>query len=316
MVFSFDFDTVPTATRVYKIERKTVWQTADNNNILVLMISGECIFRVNDKDYITKQGDLFFIPQMQEYTRRPKDDLPCTFVYFHFIANGNVDMSENKNAHKELFQLKTEIDNALLQNSQNLFPRLNKAYLSHHITPSEKDRTRIIEYTENALAEVHNNNIDSTVFISLYLYHILAILTHITITRLMSGYELKLEESVPPKLKKAIIYIRNNLSERITINDICEYCSISPQHLIRIFKAELKTTPTQYINMLKISRAKGLIQNVPSLTIKEVAYEVGFDNPHYFSRLFTQLSAATPSQFKARVMVPNDKFVNGIAVLR
>lgn len=312
MVFTFDFDTLPVVTDIYKIERKTVWQTADDNNILVLIIDGDCIFHINGKDYITRKGNLFFIPPMQEYTRCPKDDTPCTLVYFHFITNSRVDTLDAKNAHDRLSQLKMEMDNALIKNDGKSLPRLSKIYVFRHIITAEKYQKDVFEYTERALDELHKNNIDSHVLLSLYLYHILAIAAHLTVVQLMSEYELKLEDNVPSKLKKAIIFIKNNLTERITINDICGYCNISPQHLIRIFKMELKTTPTQYINMLRISRAKDLIRRAPIISIKEIAYETGFDNPHYFSRLFTKLSGQTPSEFKARIRIPNDDFIDGV----
>ena len=73
-----------------------------------------------------------------------------------------------------------------------------------------------------------------------------------------------------------------------------------------------KDTHCQYINRLKIQYAKHLIQFSPSLSMKEIGYELGFENPHYFSRLFTKLAGESPSSFRARVRLPDGVYRGGL----
>jgi YesN/AraC family two-component response regulator len=104
---------------------------------------------------------------------------------------------------------------------------------------------------------------------------------------------------VPEKIRKAVCFIRTHLTQKITLKDLSDYWSISPQHLIRLFHSTYNITPIQYINNIKIVHSKELLRKTP-LSIKEIAYEIGIDDPYYFSRLFCKLSGEYPSVFRGR----------------
>ena len=109
--------------------------------------------------------------------------------------------------------------------------------------------------------------------------------------------------------------MNQNYNKAFKLKEVCDFCGISPQHLIRLFHEHLNITPTKYMNRIKINHAKNLIQNRGNLSMKEIAFELGFENPHYFSRLFTQTEGQSPSEYKARVSVPNDQFHAGVAMI-
>ena len=88
MLFDIDLNTWPVVRDLYRIERKTVWQHADHHHILVVICFGSCLFTIDNTDYPVSAGDLFLIPQGQDYIRRPLADQPCTFCYIHFTTAG------------------------------------------------------------------------------------------------------------------------------------------------------------------------------------------------------------------------------------
>ena len=102
-------------------------------------------------------------------------------------------------------------------------------------------------------------------------------------------------------LRRAIGFIRANYKEKITLTDLCRAAAVSPQQMIRYFKSELSATPGRYINEVKIDRAKELFLTHPDLSVAEIATELGFPDPHYFTRLFKKLSGETPTGYKKRV---------------
>lgn len=107
--------------------------------------------------------------------------------------------------------------------------------------------------------------------------------------------------NVPSKLKKAVHFIRQNHTARITLDDLCRHCAISKSQLTRYFKEVFGKTPVQYIIELKLNSAKELFLNSPQLSIKNVANELGFEDQHYFSRIFTKNTGERPSEYKYRV---------------
>ena len=76
---------------------------------------------------------------------------------------------------------------------------------------------------------------------------------------------------------------------------------ISQQHLIRIFRKHLNTTPIEYINQIKISHAINLLRE-NNMSVKEISYELGYENPNYFSRLFKKHEGMTPMQKKHTIL--------------
>lgn len=98
-------------------------------------------------------------------------------------------------------------------------------------------------------------------------------------------------------LKRAKLYIEDNLSSLIRIEQIAEELSISPRHLSRIFHAHLGQTVVHYVQERRIQMAKGLLLNT-DLAIKDIAKRAGFDSVHYFTRVFTKLLGVSPARFR------------------
>lgn len=67
-------------------------------------------------------------------------------------------------------------------------------------------------------------------------------------------------------------------------------------HLCRQFSKTYGVSPIEYINSLRITRAKLLMRDT-DLNISEIAYRVGFENPAYFSRLFRKQTGFSPKQY-------------------
>lgn len=70
--------------------------------------------------------------------------------------------------------------------------------------------------------------------------------------------------------------------------------SVSERQLHRNIKKFLKMTPNKYVRILKLHKAKQLIEDYAYRTISEVAYAVGFSDAHYFSTLFYKQYGAMP----------------------
>ncbi len=68
-------------------------------------------------------------------------------------------------------------------------------------------------------------------------------------------------------------------------------------HLCRLFQKKFGVTPGDYRNSIRLEHAKTLLRD-PHLTVAEVAYQSGFDDPAYFTRLFRRRNGAPPSALR------------------
>ena len=94
----------------------------------------------------------------------------------------------------------------------------------------------------------------------------------------------------------AISFMEDNYASGIGISDVTEHLHIDRTVLYKEFKTETKESPSEFLTKLRISKAKYLIRN--NMSLKEVAFAVGFKNVYYFSTIFKQQEGITPGQYK------------------
>lgn len=99
------------------------------------------------------------------------------------------------------------------------------------------------------------------------------------------------------RIEKAVFYIRKHIYEAIDLDMLAQNSCLSKDHFIRLFKKETGTPPLKYINQKKIEKAQ-LILVTETLTIKELAYRLAFEDYSYFNRLFKKITGLTPQQYR------------------
>jgi AraC family transcriptional regulator of arabinose operon len=98
---------------------------------------------------------------------------------------------------------------------------------------------------------------------------------------------------------RALEYISVKLSQPMTVAGLAEAAGISPSRLAHLFRAELGTSVMHYIEMRRIERAQQLLAVTP-LTVKQIALEVGFENPFYFSLRFKKATGLSPTSYRRK----------------
>ena len=102
------------------------------------------------------------------------------------------------------------------------------------------------------------------------------------------------------RLEKVLRYVHNNVYDDIDVDDLAEVACITKPYLIRLFRTELNISPLQYINRKKIERSQ-LLLLTEELSVKEIAYTLGFNDHSYFIRLFRKKVGLTPQEYRERM---------------
>jgi len=100
-------------------------------------------------------------------------------------------------------------------------------------------------------------------------------------------------------LSHALLYIRENYCEKITLNSISSFCHYSNSYISHIFKKKMKTNIKNYINRLRMEHAKKMLLET-KCPVAGIASTVGFDDPNYFSCVFRGITGLTPSEYRNR----------------
>jgi len=86
-----------------------------------------------------------------------------------------------------------------------------------------------------------------------------------------------------------------------TVNQMASQLNLSPKYLSDLLKQETGKTALELIHLYVISEAKNLLVTGEH-SISEIAYQLGFENPPYFSRLFKKEVGISPTEFKNQLM--------------
>jgi AraC-like DNA-binding protein len=92
-------------------------------------------------------------------------------------------------------------------------------------------------------------------------------------------------------------YLKNHPERKVTLEELSEISNISKYYLITLFKKAFDMTPIQYQQMIRIEKAKELIQ-FTAIPLTEIADKFGFHNIHTFSRAFKNAEGVSPSFYR------------------
>ncbi|WP_267405068.1 MULTISPECIES: helix-turn-helix domain-containing protein [unclassified Chryseobacterium] len=95
-------------------------------------------------------------------------------------------------------------------------------------------------------------------------------------------------------------YIKKNLHQKLSIESIAKLAYVSKSNFFKMFKDELGTSPNEFILQERINRAKELLASQNS--IKETAYQTGFSDVNYFTRVFKQFAGVTPKSYQNKAI--------------
>jgi signal transduction histidine kinase/ligand-binding sensor domain-containing protein/CheY-like chemotaxis protein len=110
------------------------------------------------------------------------------------------------------------------------------------------------------------------------------------------------EESRKKKEDEFILQVQEHIKAHLSdpdfgVKELCQEVGLSRTQLHNKLKALSNRSTTIYIRSIRLQVAQRLLEE-SDLTIAEIAYEVGFKDPNYFSRTFNQEFGASPSQYR------------------
>jgi len=99
-------------------------------------------------------------------------------------------------------------------------------------------------------------------------------------------------------INRAKLYIDENFHlEELSLSYVANIVSVSPGYLSILFRKETNETFVEYLTRVRMEKAKEFLKT-SNLKAYEVAYKVGYTDPHYFSICFKKYTGITPSEYK------------------
>lgn len=95
-------------------------------------------------------------------------------------------------------------------------------------------------------------------------------------------------------------YIQKNYNKELTLEEAADYVHLNPYYFSKIFKQQTGETFIDYLTQIRIGHAKKWMEQ-KDLSLKEICYLVGYNDPNYLSRVFKKVVGLTPSEYRQSI---------------
>ena len=235
-----------------------------NQNILIYCVQGEGWYEAGGERYAIKQNQAFILPAQVPHQYGADLHKPWTIYWVHFTG----DMAG-------LF-LHYLCD-------KNQFAPLN--------LPPDRERLSLFDDIFHHMTM--SFNLDNLVYANNCFYHFLATLKS-------SVYKQHAEDTLQEidVVEMAISFMKSHLDRNLTLQEMAEQAGMSASHFSALFKKKTNNSPVNFFTYLRMQKACELLEN-SKLRIKEIAHQVGFNDPYHFTRVFTHVTGHSPKRFRA-----------------
>lgn len=101
-------------------------------------------------------------------------------------------------------------------------------------------------------------------------------------------------------VQASLDYIDFHYSEELSLDTLAKMRSVSNSYLSALFKKEVQMTVTDYINSTRI-RQSLILLNTTALSIQDIAYQCGFTDSNYFTRIFKKFQGKSPKLYREEI---------------
>ncbi|MCR8849903.1 AraC family transcriptional regulator [Rossellomorea sp. SC111] len=125
---------------------------------------------------------------------------------------------------------------------------------------------------------------------------------HLKRTESIHAVKHSTREEIYRRITIAHEYIRACYHNALTLEDISMVACLSQNHLIRTYSQYYGKTPHRHISELRIEKAKKLLKD-RNLSVTDITFELGYQNPVSFSKMFKQFVGCSPTFYRKKVIL-------------
>lgn len=106
-------------------------------------------------------------------------------------------------------------------------------------------------------------------------------------------------------IEKTRQFMQENFSKRITVQKLAQTANLSVSHFERKFKTEVGCSPLQYLQQVRIEKAKVYLKQGEK-RITDIAIQCGFSSASGFTYCFEKITGVKPSQYRSTFLLPEN----------
>lgn len=233
------------------------------NAVMHYVSKGKGTFKVNNKIFNLKQGDIFIILKGMNVEYMASMDDPWEYYWIGFSGSNSIEYL-NRTSIIDSYVVTCTEDSKI----PNII--LNMCEISKNYNPSSSDDIVL-------LRELYS-------------------LLYTFIKEFPKEFEYK-DKELHTYIQDAINFINSNYMNSITVNEIANHVNLSRSYLYKMFIKNLKVSPQKYLINLRMYKATLLLKST-KLPIGEVANKVGYTDSLLFSKTFSKYFSVSPLNYR------------------
>jgi len=103
------------------------------------------------------------------------------------------------------------------------------------------------------------------------------------------------------RVRRVIEFMQSSLAEDISLSELAEVASLSPNYFLNAFRKATGKTPHRYRTELRIERVKELLRN-PRIPIIQIAISLGYSSQSHMTTVFRRVVGVTPAAYRAEIL--------------
>lgn len=150
-----------------------------------------------------------------------------------------------------------------------------------------KTSEKIADHLRKLIKNCKSQKIISSLETSMFVYETIYLLN-------ASWQEFGQEDNI---IEQSMVYIKEHVEQKMTLDALARRSGLSKYRFAHVFKDETGYAPMEYVLSIKLDHAKVLLKS-SHLSIAEISYAVGYDNPGTFTNLFKKKVGVSPKYFR------------------
>ena len=235
-----------------------------DQNILIYCQEGMGLVKIKNHEYKIKPGNFLIIPSGVPHKYSADERSPWTIYWAHFRGNNTKIIIKN-------------------------FFKQNESYIGY--VDYLESRIRLFEEMYSNFEMGYSN--DNLCYANMCLPHFLSSFVY------KENYNLSPRKQSKNQINQSINYMKQHIDEMLTLQAMAASINLSASHFSFVFKKSTGFPPIEYFNHLKVQKACQYLL-FTDLRVKEIANNLGIEDPYYFSRMFTKVIGVSPGIYREK----------------
>jgi AraC family transcriptional regulator, arabinose operon regulatory protein len=234
-------------------------------HILIYCVEGNGWIELDNKKTNICPSQLIIIPANTPHKYGSSENDPWTIYWFHFSG-----------------EISGNIVNLIIEKTRKYQPNIGFS----------ENRIKLFEEIYTNLERGYI--MDNLLHVNMTFYHFLSS------TIYEEKFNFKDSNAEKNRIDLLLEYVQNNLGVAFELEELALYTNLSISQFSTVFKSRTGYSPIKYVNHLKVQKACQQLL-LTEYSVKQIAYNLGIEDPYYFSRMFSKLMGISPNRYRKKI---------------